>query len=166
MFELSNLIKSLPLPVVDIGGTNTATAAAATWGTWLDATLFRGIFAHLVLGTYNATDELDHVKLRQATSSAGAGAKDLTTSASGGDYDTDSKLGTAGDEVILEARAEDMDRANGFKYVQVYASEADNTDVDQIYGVLILHNGNHDFKHQLGAEGATRFYVSPGGRRN
>lgn len=164
--ELSNLVKSQPLPTADIGGTDTATVAATTWGVWLDTTLFRAIFAHLKLGTFNATDELDHVKLQQAKDAAGTGAKDLTTSASGGDYDTDSKLGTAGDEVILEARAEDMDRANGFKFVRVYASEADNTDVDQIYGVLMLHNGVHDYKHQLGAEGATRKYVSPGSRRN
>jgi hypothetical protein len=114
----------------DIGGTNAETA-------WVSMEEFEHVFAYVQLGTWNAGDDLDECKLQQASDSAGTGIKDLTTDASGGNYDTDNPIDAAGNFVILEAKKEDFDVAGGFKYVRLYVAEGGNTGTDNVAGFLI-----------------------------
>ncbi len=150
------------LPTADIGGTNTATQDATYWGAWHDVAGFSKIYAKVMLGTWNAADDLDTCKLQQATSSSGTSAKDLTTSASGGDYDTDAPIDAAGNTVVLEARAEDLDVAGGFHYVRVYAAETGDTGTDNIAGVLILYGAVHEkAEKEAAASSGEVVYVTP-----
>ena len=149
--ELSADAKIVPLPTADIGGTNAAAVAASTWGAWHDMAGFDRITAVVQLGTWNSSDDLDECRLQQATSNAGAGAKDLTTDASGGDYDTDTPVDAAGDQVIIEAKADQLDVDNGFQFVRVYAAEGGNTGTDEVFGVLILHAAREKHAEKHGA---------------
>jgi len=165
MFRMSENCKVYPLindndvagqPFLhDIGGTNAETA-------WVSMADFDRIFAYVQLGTWNATDDLDECRVQQATDSSGAGAKDLTTDASGGDYDTDNPVDAAGDFVILEARAEDLDVDNGFKYVRLYVAEGGNTGVDNACGFMMLYNYAYPQKQLQGAAvTGSKVYVHP-----
>lgn len=98
----------IALPTVDIGGTDAATVDA-DWAAWHDMRDFDRVTALVRLGAWDAADDLDECRLEQATDSSGTGVKDLTADASGGNYDTDAPIDAAGDEVIIEARAEDLD---------------------------------------------------------
>lgn len=139
----------------DIGGTNASTD-------WVDMQNWDRVCAYVQLGTWNATDDLDECRLEQATSSAGAGAKDLTTDASGGNYDTSAPIDAAGNFVILEARAEQLDVTNGFRYVRLYVAEGGNTGVDNVAGVLVRYNNAYPQKEMQGAAVAgEKVYVKP-----
>lgn len=120
---------------LDIGGTNSAGSDDTVH--WVDMSGYDEIGVLVQIGTWNATDDLDTCKLEQATSSAGAGKKDLTTSASGGNYDTDNPIDAATNKVFLAARSEDLDAANGFRYVRVYLAEGGNTGVDNVQAVYV-----------------------------
>lgn len=160
--NLSECAKIIPLPTVDIGASNTAAQDATYWGAWQDVQGFERIFAKVRLGTWNAADDLDTCKLQQATSSAGADAKDLTTSASGGDYDTDDPIDAAGNTVVLECLARELDIDNDFRYVRVYCAETGDSGTDNIDGVLVLHCARQCYAQREGAAvvGAT-VYVRP-----
>lgn len=145
MCRLSECAAVTPLPTVDIGGSNTADQDATYWAAWQDMRDYEQVYAKVRLGTWNAADDLDTCKLQQATSAAGADAKDLTTSASGGDYDTDNPIDATGNTVVLEARKADLDVAGGFRYVRVYCAETGNTGTDNIDGVLIRHCANESY---------------------
>jgi hypothetical protein len=143
----------------DIGGTNASS-------NWIDMADFDRVYSYIGLGTWNTSDNLDTCKLQQATSSAGAGVKDLTTSGSGVtyNYDTTYSPNTIGDFVILEARAEDLDNNNGFHWVRVYVAETGNTGVDDVQGFLMLHNKAHKIAQIQGATVAADdgiHYVTP-----
>lgn len=130
-----------PFTETDIGGTNSAGSDDAVH--WFDMSDFDEFGCLVELGTWNGTDDLDTCKLEQATSSAGAGKKDLTTSASGGNYDTDNPIDADGNKVFLSCRAEDLDAANGFRYVRIYLAEGGNTGVDNVSAVYIARKARN-----------------------
>lgn len=125
----------IPFTESDIGGTNSAGGDDAVH--WFDMADYDKFGCLVELGTWNATDDLDTCKLEQATSSAGAGKKDLTTSAASGNYDTSNPIDADGNKVFLSCRAEDLDAANGFRYVRVYLAETGNTGVDNVSAVYV-----------------------------
>lgn len=161
--ELSQTAELHVLPTVDIGGTDAATVDATNWGAWHLMENFDRVTAIARLASlWNAADDLDTCKLEQATSAAGAGAKDLTTSGSGLEYDTDTPVDAIGDEVILEARAEALDVELGFKYVRLFVAEVGNTGVDNIAGALILHGAGYPAENlHRAAAAAAVVYVRP-----
>jgi len=139
----------------DIGGTNAASA-------WVPIENFHNVTAYVEIGTWNATDDLDECRLEQATDASGTGAKDLTTDASGGNYDTANPVDAAGDFVVLEASVEDMDRAGGFTHVRLYLAEGGNTGVDNVTAVLIRHNAAYKHEQKNGAAvTGSKVYVHP-----
>lgn len=153
--NLSSDVAVTLLETADIGGTNASTA-------WVSMVDFQKVFGYVEIGTWNATDDLDECRLEQATSSTGAGAKDLTTDASGGNYDTDNPVDADGDFVILEADASDLDVANGFTYVRLYVAEGGNTGVDNVTGFLIRHGYTYQRKQVNGAAvTGSKVYVRP-----
>lgn len=152
---LSEEIAVTILETSDIGGTNAATG-------WVDMKGWGGVYAKVEVGTWNATDDLDECRLEQATSAAGAGAKDLTTDASGGNYDTDNPVDADGNTVVLEAHAEDLDVTNGFRYVRLYVAEGGNTGVDNVTGVLIRHSARDKYaQREAAAVTGEVVYVRP-----
>ena len=141
--------------VLDIGGTNGSSE-------WIPMAEFERAFAFVQISAFNATDDLDECRFQQATSSAGAGAKDLTTDASGGNYDTDTPVDSAGEFVILEIKAEDLDVANGFTHVRLYVAEGGNTGVDNVLGFVIAYGARNKRKQLQGAATAgQKVYVTP-----
>ena len=140
----------------DIGGLYAATP-------WVLMRDYKRVYAFVVLGTFTAADQLDVCKLQQATDSDGLALKDLTSSGSGDayDYDTDDDMDGAGDTVILEARAEDLDTDGGFTYVRLLIQEAGNTGPDFVAGFLALHGAAYQKAKKQGASSATKRYVTP-----
>lgn len=126
---------SFPFTETDIGGTNSAGSDDTVH--WVSMAEFQTLMCVVELGTWNAADDLDTCKLQQATDSSGTGIKDLTTSASGGNYDTDTPVDADGNQVILEVSAEDLDVDNGFNHVRVYLAETGNTGVDNVSAVYV-----------------------------
>ncbi len=160
---MSHDAKVIVLPEADIGGTNSAAIDAVYWAPAHDVSGFNSIYAKLWVGaTWNAADDVDTCKLQQCTSAAGAGAKDLTTSASGGNYDTDYPVDAATNTVVLEAKVTDMDIENGFRYVRLYCAEGGNTGEDDVHGVLIIYNAEQKYAQREGAASAgVTVYVTP-----
>jgi len=143
------------LETADIGGTNASTG-------WVSMADFEAIFAYVEIGTWNASDDLDECRLEQATDSSGTGAKDLTTDASGGNYDTANPVDADGDFVILEARAEDLDVAGGFTHVRLYVAEGGNTGTDNVTGFLLRYNSRNKTAEKNGAAvTGSKVYVRP-----
>jgi hypothetical protein len=163
MTELSQTAKLITFPSADIGGSNAAAVDATHWDVWFDMRDFDRITAVVKLGpTWNAADDLDECRLEQAKTSTGGSAKDLTTDASGGDYDTDAPIDAVGDEAILEARAEDLDQANGFRYVRLYVAEGGDTGTDEVHALLILHSAKYAAENlHRAAAAASVVYVRP-----
>lgn len=151
-------VVEIPFTETDIGGTNTAGGDDAVH--WFDLANFGSFLCMVELGTWNATDDLDTCKLEQATSSAGAGKKDLTTSSATGDYDTDSPVDADGDRVFLEVQASDLDVNNGFRYVRVYCAETGNTGTDNVSAVYVARRARFP-KSQLpvAAAAGSKVYV-------
>ncbi len=138
----------------DIGGTN-----ATSTGVSMEN--FDRVFAYVEIGTWNGADDLDECRLEQATTATGT-YKDLTTDASGGNYDTDNPVDADGDFVILEARAEDFDTANGYLFVRLYVAEGGNSGVDQVGGFLMRYNSRYPQKQKQGAAvTGSKVYVVP-----
>lgn len=141
------------LETADIGGTNASTP-------WVSMADFERIYAKVILGTWNAADDLDVCKLQQADNSNGDNPTDLTTAASGGDYDTDNPIDADGNTVVLEATAADLDE--GKTHVRLYVSEAGNTGTDNITGVLIRYGAAHKYQYREAAPSTGAVvYVTP-----
>ncbi len=139
-----------PFGPYDVGATVAHTA-------WVQMRDFDRVFAFVVIGTtFNASDELDTCNLQQATSSSGAGAKDLTTSP--GDA---SCPRLAGDIAIIEARGEDLDVNAGYKYVRLTVGASDNTGTDEVCGYMTVHAGENAKQHQQGAPSVNLLYIDP-----
>jgi len=134
------------LDLADIGGTN-----AQNNGGWLSMEGYNRVMAYVEIGTWDSGDDLDECRLQQASDSSGTGAKDLTSDASGGNYDTDNPVDADGNFVILEARAEDFDTDNDFSYVRLYVAEGGNTGVDNVNAVLIRYDYSYPQKELQGA---------------
>ena len=148
------------LETADIGGTNTG--STGNWATYLSMENFARADAFIEIGTWNATDDLDTCKLQQATDSSGTSVKDLTTSASGGNYDTDNPVDADGNTVHISIKAEDHDTDNGFTHIRVYVAEGGNSGVDNVSGAIIRSGAAHKRKELAGdaSTGAT-VYVTP-----
>lgn len=143
------------IETTDIGGTNVASA-------YLPMAEFMHVFARVEIGTWNASDDLDECRLEQATDVNGGSVKDLTTDASGGNYDTDNPVDADGDFVILEAKAEDLDVANGFTHVRLYLAEGGNSGVDNVTAVVIRCCAKNGRKQLAGAAvTGSKVYVRP-----
>ena len=130
----------------DIGGTN-----AQNDGGYLSMKNYTRALFYVELGTWDSSDDLDECRFQQASDSSGTGVKDLTSDASGGNYDTDNPVDADGDFVILEVRAEDMDVDGGFDYLRGYVAEGGNTGVDNVMGVLIRYGYAYPKKELQGA---------------
>ena len=130
----------------DIGGTN-----ASNDGGWLSMKNFARALFYVELGTWDSSDDLDECRIQQATDSSGTSAKDLTSDASGGNYDTDNPIDADGDFVIVEIRAEDMDVDSGFDFIRGYVAEGGNSGVDNVMGVLIRYGYAYPKKELQGA---------------
>jgi len=130
----------------DIGGTN-----AQNDGGYLSMKNYARALFYVELGTWDSSDDLDECRIQQATDSSGTSVKDLTTDASGGNYDTDNPIDADGDFVIIEIRGEDMDVDNGFDYIRGYVAEGGNSGVDNVMGVLIRYGYAYPKKELQGA---------------
>lgn len=143
------------LETADIGGTNASTG-------WVSMAEFERVCAYVELGTWNAGDDLDECRLEQGQGASGTNPKDLTTDASGGNYDTDNPIDADGDFVILEAQAEDLDTANGYTHVRLYVAEGGNTGTDNVTGVLIRYGARMKHAEKNGAAvTGSKVYVRP-----
>jgi hypothetical protein len=134
------------LETSDIGGTN-----AQNSGGWLSMENFSRACAYVELGTWNASDDLDECRIQQATDSSGTSAKDLTSDASGGNYDTDNPIDSDGDFVIIEVRGEDMDVDSEFSHIRLYVAEGGNSGTDNVTGVLVRYEAAYAKKELQGA---------------
>ena len=161
MLHMSHDAKVILLPDADIGGTNTAAIDATYWAPAHDVRGYHDIYAKVRLGTWNAADDLDTCKLQQCTAADGTGAKDLTTSASGGDYDTDYPVDAVTNTVVFDVRTSQMDIANGYYYVRLYAAEGGNTGTDNVSGVIILYNAREkQAEKEAAASSGVTVYVT------
>ena len=143
------------LETADIGGTNASID-------WVSMKNFSRAWAKVILGTWNASDDLDECRFQQATDSSGTSVKDLTTDASGGDYDTDNPIDADGDFVVLEIRAEDLDTDNGFDYIRLYVAEGGNSGTDNVTGVVARYGYAYPRKELQGdASTGSQVYVRP-----
>ena len=144
-----------PLEQADIGGTSATTSYVSMEG-------FNRAVAYVELGTFDSGDDLDTCKILQATDSSGTSSKDLTTSASGGNYDTDSPIDADGDFVIIDIRGEDLDTDNGFTHIALTTAEGGNSGTDNVFGMLIRHDAKHKAKQKNGSASAgAQVYVTP-----
>lgn len=95
-------------------------ASAVQNSGWFDVTNFHNFLATIQLGVLGASATVD-AKLQQATSSGGAGAKDVTGKA----ITQFTKVATDdGKTALINLKHEDLDIANGFKWVQLSITPA------------------------------------------
>ncbi len=141
----------------DIGGTNAQTD-------WVDMLNYSRAVAFAVLGTWNATDDVDESKIQSSDDSSGSNTAEVTTDASGGNYDTDSPIDADGDFIITEIRGEniDVDNANAQRWIRYYVAEGGNTGTDNIASVLTQYEYAYPQKELQGAASASNVYVDPG----
>lgn len=139
------------IETTDIGGTNVTSG-------WLSMVDFDRAQALVEIGTWDSGDDLDECRFEQATSSGGAGAKELTSDASGGDYDTDNPVDADGDQVFLEVRAEDLDVDGGFTHIRLFLGEGGNTGADNVTAVISRDRSTYP-KDQLHRAAATGVMV-------
>lgn len=152
--DLLNAVGGEPFQA-DVGATNGQTG-------YENMKNYSRVMAYVEIGTWNATDDLDECRLQQASDSAGTGVKDLTTDASGGNYDTDNPVDADGDFVLIEARAENLDIDAGFEHVRFYVAEASDTGVDTANGYMLLYGFAYPQKQVQGAAATgSKVYVEP-----
>lgn len=113
--------------------------------------LYRRVMCYIELGTWNSSDNLTTAQLQQAKTSGGGSRTDLTTSSSGGNYDTDNPADADGDFVIIEAKAEDFDVDSLFTFVRANVASSDNTGADNATLVLIRYQYQLRTKELQGA---------------
>lgn len=108
-----------------------AAAASTVTTAWIDVTNWQNLMAIVMAGDLGASATLD-AKLQQATSGAGAGAKDVTGKAitqltqAGADSDK---------QAIINCSQYDLDFANGFKFVRLSMTVA--VAASEIGGLLL-----------------------------
>lgn len=141
----------------DIGGTNAQTD-------WVDFQNYSRGVAFAVLGTWNATDDLDESKVQSSDDSSGTNTAEVTTDASGGNYDTDNPVDADGDFVITEFRSEniDVDNTNPQSWARYYVGEGGNTGTDNVAAMLIPYGYAYPRKELQGAASTgSQVYVDP-----
>jgi hypothetical protein len=107
-----------------------SSASGAKVTGWLDATTFHNVLAVIQTGAMTATGTLD-AKFQQATSNAGAGAKDVTGKA----ITQLLAASNSNNQVLIDMRQEDLDIANGFKWIQLSITPA--TAASLLAGVVL-----------------------------
>lgn len=141
------------IETTDVGGTTAATG-------WVSMENFSRAMAYVELGTWNATDDLDHCRIEADAAGDGNDTSEVTTDASGGDYDTDAPIDADGDFVIIEIRAEDLPSTRPF--IRLVVGEDDNTGVDNVTALLIRYGAAYPKAQQNGAAVAgSKVYVAP-----
>jgi hypothetical protein len=139
----------------DVGGTTATTA----WRSMQNASR---VCSYVELGTWNASDDLDHCRLEAAQDTSGTGSGELTSDASGGNYDTDNPIDADGDFVILEARAEDLDVEGSDDTVRTVVGEDGNSGTDDVMAVMVVYGSAYPQKEQQGsATTGQKVYVDP-----
>lgn len=110
----SNIKPSDRLALLAVVDPDVTTASTVTTG-WVSAANHANFMAVIMAGTLGSSATLD-AKLEQATSSGGAGAKDVTDKAitqltqAGSDSDT---------QAIINCRADELDISNDFAYLRL-----------------------------------------------
>jgi hypothetical protein len=103
-----------------VGAVDPQSASTAKSSGWIDATTFLNYMATVSVGALGSSATVD-AKLEQATSNAGAGAKDVTGKAI-------TQLTKAGSDdskqVQIDLKQEDLDFANGFKFFRLTITPA------------------------------------------
>ena len=109
-----NLPPSSRLGLVDVINPSSQAAGTATTG-WISMASVGAVLAAIQVGALGASATVD-AKFQQATSAAGAGAKDITGKA----ITQLTKAGTDDNkQVLMSVRAEDLDFNNGFTHVRL-----------------------------------------------
>lgn len=143
----------------DIGATNGQTG-------WEDMKNYSRGRAYVELGTWNAGDDLDESKVQSSDDTSGSNTAEITTDASGGNYDTDSPIDADGDFIVTEFQSEDLDveLSTGVqRYVRYYVAEAGNTGTDNACGFMSLYGYAYPRQELQGAAAAaSQVYVDPG----
>tara|TARA_Y100000310_G_C20491880_1_gene719658 strand:+ start:53 stop:544 length:492 start_codon:yes stop_codon:yes gene_type:complete len=142
----------------DVGGTT------ANIGSWSDMKNYARAVMYTELGTWNASDDLDHCRIEEADDSSGSNSGELTSDASGGNYDTDSPIDADGNFVIIEVRAEDMDvdNANPRRYIRGVVGEDGNSGTDDCMAVLVRYGYAYPQKELQGAASSgAQVYADP-----
>tara|TARA_Y100000310_G_scaffold126291_1_gene125102 strand:- start:332 stop:811 length:480 start_codon:yes stop_codon:yes gene_type:complete len=133
------------IETADIGGTNVTSG-------WLSMKNYARAMGIAVIGaSWDSSDDVDEFRFQQATDSSGTSAKDLTTDASGGNYDTDSPIDSADDFALVEIRGEDLDTDNGFDYIRLYVAEGGDSGTDNITISVIRYGYAYPKKELQGA---------------
>lgn len=110
----ANIKPSDRAPVLAVIDPDAYTAATYTSG-WVDMSLWESLQAIVFAGTLGSGATLD-AKLEQATSAAGAGAKDITGKA----ITQLTQAGTDSDkQAVINCQSEDLDVEGGFRYVRL-----------------------------------------------
>ncbi len=103
-----------------VGVINPQSANAVQTSAWLDATTFHNYMAVIKVGALGAAATVD-AKIQQATSNAGAGAKDVPGRA----ITQLTKVGNDDNkQVLINLKQEDLDFNNGFKFFQLSVTPA------------------------------------------
>jgi hypothetical protein len=140
----------------DVGGTTASTA-------YRSFASFSRVDAYVELGTWNGSDDLDHCRLEAAQDTSGTGAGELTSDASGGNYDTDSPIDADGDFVVLSARSEDLDVEGADDAIRTTVGEDGNSGVDDVMAVQVSYGSAYPQKELQGAASSgEKVYVDPG----
>ena len=134
------------METADIGGTNAQNA-----GGDIAMANYRRVMAYVEIGTWNVTDNLDTAQLQQALTSGGGTRVDLTTSASGGNYDTDNPVDADGDFVVFEAKGEDFTVNTLCAFVRLNVAASTDNGTDNVTGVLIRYQFQRRVKELQGA---------------
>lgn len=110
----ANIKPSDRAPVLAVIDPDAYTAATYTSG-WVDMSLWESLQVIVFAGTLGSGATLD-AKLEQATSAAGAGAKDITGKA----ITQLTQAGTDSDkQAVINCQSEDLDVEGGFRYVRL-----------------------------------------------
>ncbi|HRF71752.1 MAG TPA: hypothetical protein PL117_03190 [Accumulibacter sp.] len=112
---------------------------------WIPVTTFRKIMAMILTGVLGASATVD-AKLQQATSAAGAGAKDVTGKAI---TQLTKAAADDGKQVIIDLDAAELDIAGGFAYVQL--SITVGTAASLVGAVLLGFDGRYEPASDLDA---------------
>lgn len=108
----------LQLPIVGVIDPASKTAGAYSTG-WIDFSLYNRLYAILLMGAIASSGTVD-AKFEQATSAAGAGAKDVTDAALAQSADTVAD----NTQATLEIRQANLDVNGGFRWVRLTVTTA------------------------------------------
>lgn len=97
-----------------VGAVNPQSATTVQVSGWLDSAAFHNFLAVIQTGAITATGLVD-AKIQQATSSGGAGAKDIT----GKSIVQLTAAANANQQALINLKHEDLDIANGFRWIQL-----------------------------------------------